>query len=101
MSDLQSQLELLKNDVEIKNYFADKNILHFVKKYIKIEKETIAWSKELVDIEMERLGKGQTDITALYQIQTDYENAAILLSDAIYQRTITYNKIKFILGNVQ
>jgi len=72
-----------------------------IESIIKIEKETIAWSKELVDIEMERLRKGQTDITALYQIQTDYENAAILLSDAIYQRTITYNKIKFILGNVQ
>jgi outer membrane protein len=72
-----------------------------IESILKIEKETIAWSKELVDIEMERLRKGQTDITALYQIQTDYENAAIRLSDAIYQRTITYNEIKFILGNVQ
>ncbi len=68
---------------------------------IKLEQQTIEWSRELVEIEMERLKKGQTDVTALYQIQTDYENAAVRLSDAIYRRTLTQNEIKFIMGNVQ
>ena len=48
MSDLQSQLELLKNDVEIKNYFADKNILHFVKKYIKIDEMLMQYFKTIL-----------------------------------------------------
>ena len=45
MSNLQSQLELLKNDTEIKNYFENKNILHFVKKYIKIDEMLMQYFK--------------------------------------------------------
>jgi outer membrane protein len=75
--------------------------LRQIEDIIKLEKQTIDWSQELVTIEMERLKKGQTDVTALYQIQTEYENAAVRLSDAIFKRTLTQNEIKFILGNVQ
>ena len=80
---------------------SNKLALQQIEDIIKLEKQTIEWSQELVTIEMERLKKGQTDVTALYQIQTDYENAAVRLSDAIFKRTLTQNEIKFILGNVQ